>query len=104
MIFLDEWNKYALGSYSAWEMETLCFYYHEHELTHINFKKYNISNYFDLPEEPIVERTFYKGGHQIPIFALTSLRTVTWSCPSHIRWKRSAPNSTTALRCFSTRA
>ena len=73
MIFMDEWNKYALGSYSAWEMETLCFYYHEHELAHINCRKYGISNYFDLPEEPIVERSFYKAGHQIPIFALTKI-------------------------------
>ena len=36
LIFLDDWNKYAKGNLSSWEMEVLCFYYHEHELAHLN--------------------------------------------------------------------
>ena len=72
-IFKDEWNKYAKGSYSAWEMEVLCFYHHEHELAHINYKKYGIEDYFSLPEIPEVARTFYRGGHQIPLFKLTKI-------------------------------
>ena len=72
-IFKDEWNKYAKGSYSAWEMEVLCFYHHEHELAHINFKKYGIEDYFSLSENPEVARTFYRGGHQIPLFKLTKI-------------------------------
>lgn len=72
-IFMTDWNKYALGNYSSWEMETLCFYYHEHELAHINTKKYGINNYFNLPENPIVAKTFSRNGHDIPIFALTKI-------------------------------
>jgi len=54
LIFKEDWEKYALGSISAWEMEVLCFYYHEHELAHVNNKKYGYQNFNDIPSEPIV--------------------------------------------------
>lgn len=74
MIFAEEWKKYAGdANYSAWEMEVLCFYYHEHELKNINFRQYGISNFFDLPEEPIVEKTFKRGGVDIPIYRLNKI-------------------------------
>lgn len=73
LIFMEDWNKYAQGSYSAWEMETLCFYYHPHEMINVNKKKYGLSDYFNLSEEPIVAKTFYKAGRQIPIFELTKI-------------------------------
>ena len=72
-IFLEDWNKYAKGSLSAWEMEALCFYYHEHELINLNRGKYGISNFFNLPEDPIVDRTFEKGGKVIKMFQLTKI-------------------------------
>lgn len=70
MIFLADWNKYAKGTISQWEMEVLCFYYHEHELTHLDSIKYGFVDFFKLPEEPIVEKTFMKNGREIPIFKL----------------------------------
>lgn len=73
LIFKDEWEKYAKGTISAWEMEVMCFYYHEHELAHLNTEKYGISNYFNLSEEPIVERSFFKGGKQINLFKLDKI-------------------------------
>lgn len=51
----------------------MCFYYHEHELAHLNTEKYGISNYFNLPEEPVVERSFFKGGKQINLFKLDKI-------------------------------
>ena len=69
-IFLEDWNQYASGTVSAWEMKALCFYYHEHELAHINKGKYGFSDYFKLPEDPEVERSFTKGGKTINIFKL----------------------------------
>jgi DNA polymerase-3 subunit alpha len=69
-IFLEDWNKYARGTISAWEMEVLCFYYHEHELANLNNNRYGFVNFFDLPEEPEVEKTFKKSGKEIPIFKL----------------------------------
>lgn len=68
MLFYDCWNDYAQGSISAWEMESLCFYYHEHELAHINADKYGIVNFFDLPEEPEVDYFFKRNGKEIPIY------------------------------------
>ena len=72
-IFEEEWKKYASGNYSSWEMEALCFYYHEHELKNVNRARYGISNFFDLPEEPIVEKTFKRGGIEIPIYRLNRI-------------------------------
>ena len=67
-LFLESWEKYALGSLSAWEMEALCFYYHEHELANVNMQKYGISNFFDLPEQPEVDYFFKRNGQDIPIY------------------------------------
>ena len=69
-IFLEDWNKYAKGTISAWEMEVLCFYYHEHELIDADVKKYGFVNFFHLPEDPIVDTTIRRGGKEIPIFKL----------------------------------
>ena len=69
-IFLEDWNKYALGNLSSWEMEALCFYYHEHELANVNMKRYGFSNFSDIPENPVVEKTFIKAGKEINIFKL----------------------------------
>ena len=63
-------EKYALGSLSAWEMEVMCFYYHDHELKDVNRVRYGLSNFFDIPESPIVETTFKRNGFEIPIYRL----------------------------------
>lgn len=72
-IFMEDWNKYATGTVSAWEMESLCFYYHEHELENANYSKYGIADFFSLPEEPVVDRSFVKGGKTINLFKLTKI-------------------------------
>ena len=69
-IFKEDWDKYAKGNISAWEMEVLCFYYHKHELAHVNQDKYGFVDYNLLPEEPIVEKTFQKGNKEIRMFKL----------------------------------
>ena len=70
-IFKADWDKYAgKGNLSAWEMEVLCFYKHEHELVHIDMQKYGLKNFYDLPEEPEIERTFYKKKKPIHLFKL----------------------------------
>ena len=73
-IFKEDWDKYATGNISSWEMEVLCFYYHEHELANINSHKYGFADFFSLPEEPIVERTFTaRGGQEVKIFQLNKI-------------------------------
>jgi DNA polymerase-3 subunit alpha len=71
LLFKDTWDKYAEGSISAWEMQSLCFYYHEHELANVNTKKYGIVNFNDLSREPVVDIFFKKNGKQIPLYKLS---------------------------------
>ena len=68
ILFKETWDKYAQGSIAAWEMEALCFYYHEHELANVNIYKYGIDNFFDLPKQPEVDYFFQRNGKQIPIY------------------------------------
>ena len=68
IVFMEEWNKYAKGNFSAWEMEALCFYYHDHELKYLNKGKYGISDFNSLSTEPVVEKTFVRGGKTINMF------------------------------------
>lgn len=69
-IFMEDWKKYASGNISSWEMESLCFYYHDHELANINNSKYGFVDFFSLPEEPQVDKVFKKGASLIPIYKL----------------------------------
>ena len=68
ILFMDAWNKYAQGNLSSWEMESLCFYYHEHELAKVDRKKYGITDFFSLPEEPIVDYYFTRNSKKIPVW------------------------------------
>ncbi|NRU52656.1 PHP domain-containing protein [Clostridium beijerinckii] len=55
-IKLDEKKKeYMQGGISKWEMDSISYYYHEHELTNVNKIKYEISNFFEMPEQPNIE-------------------------------------------------
>jgi DNA polymerase-3 subunit alpha len=68
MLFMEQWDKYAKGNLSAWEMESLCFYYHEHELENIDKFKYGITNFFNLSTQPVVDYFFKRNGKDIPIY------------------------------------
>lgn len=70
LLFKEMWDKYAKGNISAWEMESLCFYYHQHELENVDNKKYGIVDFNMLPQEPEIDRVFKKGGREIPIYKL----------------------------------
>ena len=56
------WNEKAIGSISKWEMDSMCYYYHPHELSVINKDKYNIVDFESLPENgPIAQKYWYRG-------------------------------------------
>lgn len=69
MLFQEVWNKYAEGTESHWEMESLCFYHGVHELADIDMKKYNLSNFVDL-ESNEVDYFYKRKNVQIPIYKL----------------------------------
>ncbi|SNZ10023.1 DNA polymerase-3 subunit alpha [Terribacillus aidingensis] len=69
----SEWEKYASGSLSRWEMDSLSYYYHEHELSGVNRSKYSIENFFDLPKEPIKGRPYTWRGKQLYEYEITRI-------------------------------
>lgn len=61
------------GSLSQWEMETLSYYYNEHELANVNKEKYGIKNFYDLTKEPKVVETYVSRGVQREKYELTRI-------------------------------
>ena len=70
VLFKEQWDKYAQGNISSWEMEALCFYYSDHELKYVDNQKYGIKNFFELSPEPEIDYFFKRNGKQIPIYKL----------------------------------
>lgn len=67
-LFLEAWNKYAVGELADWEMESLCFYYNEHPLKKVDTEKYGIVDFKDLPVQPEAEYYIKRKGNEIPIY------------------------------------
>jgi DNA polymerase III subunit alpha len=61
-LFNELWEEYEKESISKWEMDALSYYYHDHELAHVDNEKYDISLFSDLPEEPVVVREYESRG------------------------------------------
>lgn len=69
--FIDEnMEKYCQGNISKWEMDSLSFYYHEHELVNVDKEKYNITDFSKIPEQPVIEGEYYRRGKAFPKFKL----------------------------------
>jgi DNA polymerase-3 subunit alpha len=69
-LFYENWLNYAEGNVSAWEMESLCFYYHPHELIDVDKLKYGITDFFSLSSESEVDYYFRRNGRDIPIYKI----------------------------------
>lgn len=71
--FNNTWNERVKGNISKWEMDSLNFYYHEHELAHVKKDEYSIVNFADLPETPVVSEYYMWRGKTRPRFKLTRI-------------------------------
>lgn len=69
----DTWNKYCLGTISKWEMDSVSFYSHEHELAKVKEREYDFSDFYELPEEPPVDRVIFIKGKKVPLFKITRI-------------------------------
>lgn len=69
-IIQETWDKYCLGSLSKWEMDAVSFYSHPHELANIKNELYGFSNFYDLPENPDIDKTINIKGKTIPLFKI----------------------------------
>ena len=65
-------NKYAKGNISKWEMESLSFYSHEHELQSF---QHNFDDFFKLSEEPEIEYSFTpkNGDREIKVYRIHTI-------------------------------
>ena len=66
----DIWEKYCTGSMSKWEMDSVSFYSHDHELKDVDLDYYGFSDFFDLYEEPEVDRVIPIKGKMVPILRI----------------------------------
>ena len=70
-LYEDVAVKYGKGSISKWEMESISFYYHDHELESV---KSCYDDFFMLPEEPEVEYSFVgSNGQEVKVFNLRKI-------------------------------
>lgn len=66
-------NKFMQGGISKWEMDSMNFYYSEHELANVDTETYGISNFTELPEEAKIVGFTYHNGMKYPKFELTRI-------------------------------
>ena len=59
---------------SAWELETMCFYHGEHELSKLNKVKYGIVDFEDLEDKEIDSYFTPKGkNHPVPLYKISTI-------------------------------
>ena len=69
----EVWEQYCSGSMSKWEMDTLGFYYHEHDLLNTRHPEFKFVDFDKESSVPIpAEYKEYKG-RKIPVFELKSI-------------------------------
>ena len=70
-LYQEMFDKYAAGSISHWEMESVSFYSHPHELAG---SQYLYDDFFNLPEEPEIDYTFQgKDGNEVRVYRLRKI-------------------------------
>lgn len=69
----DMWDKYCSGNISKWEMDSISCYFHEHELAEVDEQEYGISDFYDLSENPEIDRIVPIKGKQIPLFKINRI-------------------------------
>lgn len=72
LLFDELWSKDCLGNISQWEMDSISFYYHPHELSYAN-EEYRFDDFFELPEEPVIQDFFKIKGKSVPIYKLNRI-------------------------------
>lgn len=99
--FNDIWTDKCSGSISRWEMEALSYYYHEHELAHVDINEYQIVNFSSLPEEPEMVYNYGHGKKIIPRFRLVRIvGTVIGKDKNHNTVTLLTPNGVVTTRLY----
>ena len=73
-LIAEQFDNYAKGTISHYEIESMSFYYHEHELKQVDRMLYDIRDFNKLPEKPIVaHRIPTKDGKEIELLELSHI-------------------------------
>lgn len=81
----EYWRSNCLGSIPQWEMQSISFYMNRHELDDYNLSTFfNISNFYDMDDEPIVDKwRSGRGGKKWPVYKTYQIAgTVVDTLPS----------------------
>ena len=71
--FKEIWDKYCEGDIPKWEMDSICFYYGDHELKDVKEFKYDIKNFNDLSPTGVVSSWMKFKDGQRPRFVLNRI-------------------------------
>ena len=71
---IDEvWQQYCSGTLSTWEMDTLGFYYHDHDLLNTYHPEFQFKDFYEMPEIPIPSGYNEYKGRKVPVFELQTI-------------------------------
>jgi len=71
--FYEMWFNVASGTVEKWEMEAVSYYSDKHELDEVNREMYNISNFFEIDENPEAIETYQYRGREMQKFKIFTL-------------------------------
>lgn len=71
---IDEvWQQYCSGTLSTWEMDTLGFYYHDHDLLNTYHPEFQFKDFYEMSEIPIPSGYNEYKGRKVPVFELQTI-------------------------------
>lgn len=71
---IDEvWQQYCSGTLSTWEMDTLGFYYHDHDLLNTYHPEFKFGDFYQMSEIPIPSEYNEYKGRKVPVFELQTI-------------------------------
>lgn len=71
---IDEvWQQYCGGTLSTWEMDTLGFYYHDHDLLNTYHPEFKFGDFYEMSEIPIASEYHEYKGRKVPAFELQTI-------------------------------
>lgn len=71
---IDEvWQQYCSGTLSTWEMDTLGFYYHDHDLLNTYHPEFQFKDFYEMSAIPIPSGYNEYKGRKVPVFELQTI-------------------------------
>ena len=67
------WEDSCKGTLSSWEMESLGFYYHDHELTNCSHVEFDFVDFYEQPEIPVPDHYIKYKERDIPVYELVNI-------------------------------